>query len=188
MSMGFMAPGDEPLIWRGPMAHKALQQSLLGVEWGELDYLLIDLPPGTGDVHLTLVQTIALTGGLIVSTPQDVGLTISRKTLRMFQKTRVHLLGLVENMSYYACPHCGARDDIFGHGGAKKASEALGVPFLGEIPLDRAVREHADGGVPIVLAEPASPAARAYIEIAGKLAQQVSIRAFETPQLTIVEE
>src|SRR5262249_57878193 len=164
---GFMAPGDEPLIWRGPMAHKALQQSLLGVEWGELDYLLVDLPPGTGDVHLTLVQTIALTGGVIVSTPQDVGLTISRKTLRMFQKTRVHLLGLVENMSYYVCPHCGQHDDIFGHGGAAKTAEALVIPFLGAIPLDRRGGGDPDGGTPTVVAGPAHPPADAYPRVAG---------------------
>jgi ATP-binding protein involved in chromosome partitioning len=188
MSMGFMAPGDQPLIWRGPMAHKALQQTLLGVDWGELDYLMIDLPPGTGDVHLTLVQTVALTGAVIVSTPQDVGLTISRKTLRMFQQTRVPLLGLVENMSYYVCPHCGQRDDIFGHGGAARASAELGLPFLGEIPLLSAIRRLADSGTPIVLAEPGSPASKAYREIAGKLAAQVSIRAFAPPPIALVEE
>jgi ATP-binding protein involved in chromosome partitioning len=188
LSMGFMAPGDQPLIWRGPMAHKALQQTLFGAEWGELDYLLIDLPPGTGDVHLTLVQSVALTGGVIVSTPQDVGLTISRKTLRMFQQTRVHLLGLVENMSFYVCPHCGKHDDIFGHGGAEKTAEALSIPFLGAVPLDRRVREHSDLGTPIVMAEPDHPASVAYRDIAGRLAQQVSIRSFETPQVTIVEE
>jgi ATP-binding protein involved in chromosome partitioning len=188
MSMGFLAPGDQPLIWRGPMAHKALQQMLLGAVWGELDYLLIDLPPGTGDVHLTLVQTVALTGGVIVSTPQDVGLVISKKTLRMFQQTRVHLLGIVENMSYYACPHCGTRDDIFGHGGARRASEELQIPFLGEIPLERRICDASDRGTPIVAAEPDSTAARAYREIAGHLAQQVSIRAYAAPAFTIVEE
>jgi ATP-binding protein involved in chromosome partitioning len=188
MSMGFMAPGDQPLIWRGPMAHKALQQTLLGVDWGELDYLLVDLPPGTGDVHLTLVQTVALTGAVIVSTPQDVGLTISRKTLRMFQQTRVPLLGLVENMSYYVCPHCGQRDDVFGHGGAARASEELGLPFLGEIPLLSSIRKFADSGTPIVMAEPQGPAAKAYREIAGKLAAQVSIRAFAPPPIALVEE
>jgi ATP-binding protein involved in chromosome partitioning len=188
MSMGFMAPGDQPLIWRGPMAHKALQQTLLNTDWGELDYLLIDLPPGTGDVHLTLVQTVALTGAVIVSTPQDVGLTISRKTLRMFQQTRVPILGLVENMSYYVCPHCGERDDIFGHGGTATTSGLLGIPFLGEIPLDSAIREFADRGTPLVLGRPDSPAAKAYRDIAGQLAAQVSIRAFEPALPSIVEE
>ena len=188
MSMGYMSPGDQPLIWRGPMAHKALQQSLLGVNWGELDYLVVDLPPGTGDVHLTLVQTASVTGAVIVSTPQDVGLQISMKTLRMFQQTKVHLLGIVENMSTYVCPHCGARDDLFGHGGAKRAAESLGVPFLGEIPLDAAIRRYSDEGTPVVLAEPESPSGKAFQEIAGKLAQQVSIQTFRRIALTVVEE
>ncbi len=188
MSMGYMSPGDQPLIWRGPMAHKALQQCLLGVNWGELDYLVVDLPPGTGDVHLTLVQTASVTGAVIVSTPQDVGLQISMKTLRMFQQTKVHLLGIVENMSTYVCPHCGARDDLFGHGGAKRAAESLGVPFLGEIPLDAAIRRYSDEGTPVVLSEPESPSGKAFQEIAGKLAQQVSIQTFKRIALTVVEE
>jgi ATP-binding protein involved in chromosome partitioning len=188
MSMGYMAPGDQPLIWRGPMAHQALQQALLGVEWGERDYLLVDLPPGTGDVHLTLVQSTPLTGGVIVTTPQDVGLTISRKTLRMFQQTRVPLLGLVENMSYYICPHCGERDHIFGHGGAEEASRELGVPYLGGIPLEKRIREHSDTGTPVVASEPDSEIAAVYREIAGRLAQQVSIRSFQAPAITLIEE
>jgi len=188
MSMGYLSPGDQPLIWRGPMAHKALQQTLLQTRWGELDYLIVDLPPGTGDVHLTLVQTVPVTGAVIVSTPQDIGLQISMKTLRMFQQTKVHIFGIVENMSYYICPHCGGRDEIFGHGGAFEASGAIGVPFLGEVPLDRAIRVHADDGTPVVLAEPDSVSARAIREMAGKLAQQISIRAFQGVPLTIVEE
>jgi ATP-binding protein involved in chromosome partitioning len=187
MSMGYLS-GEMPLIWRGPMAHKALQQSLLGVNWGELDYLVVDLPPGTGDVHLTLVQTVPVTGAIIVSTPQDVGLQISMKTLRMFQQTKVPLLGIVENMSSYICPHCGGRDDIFGHGGAVRAAEALGVPFLGEIPLDAAIRKHSDSGVPVVLAEPDSASGRAFAEITGRLAQQISIQAFRSIPLTIIED
>jgi ATP-binding protein involved in chromosome partitioning len=188
MSMGYMAPGDQPLIWRGPMAHQALQQTLMGVEWGELDYLIVDLPPGTGDVHLTLVQSAPLTGGVIVTTPQDVGLTISRKTLRMFQQTRVPILGLIENMSYYLCSHCGTREEIFGHGGAARVGQELNIPFLGEIPLEKKIREHADHGTPIVVAEPESDTAAVYREIAGRLAAQVSIRAFESPAISIVEE
>ena len=188
MSMGYLSPGDQPLIWRGPMAHKALQQSLLSVNWGELDYLIVDLPPGTGDVHLTLVQTVPVTGAVIVSTPQDVGLQISMKTLRMFQQTKVPLLGIIENMSYYVCPHCGGRDDVFGHGGAADAATSLGVPFLGEIPLDKAIRRFADEGTPVVIADPESPSGRAMSEIAGKVAQQVSIRAFRHLTLSIVEE
>jgi ATP-binding protein involved in chromosome partitioning len=188
MSMGYMSPGDQPLIWRGPMAHKALQQCLLGVRWGELDYLIVDLPPGTGDVHLTLVQTVPVTGAVIVSTPQDVGLQIAMKTLRMFQQTKVHLFGIIENMSTYICPHCGEEDDIFGHGGVRQAAESLGIPFLGEIPLDRAIRRFSDEGTPVVLATPDAPSAKAFAEIAGRLAQQVSIQAFKHIALTIVEE
>ena len=188
MSMGYLAPGDQPLIWRGPMAHKALQQCLFGVEWGELDYLIVDMPPGTGDVHLTLVQAMALAGGVIVTTPQDVGMTISRKTLRMFQQTRVPILGMVENMSYYRCPHCGQRDEIFGHGTTEAVCSELRVPFLGEIPLERAIRERADAGTPIVAADPESEAAGIYRNLAGKLAAQVSIRSFQNPVIQVVEE
>jgi ATP-binding protein involved in chromosome partitioning len=188
MSMGYLTPGDQPLIWRGPMAHKALQQCLLGVNWGELDYLIVDLPPGTGDVHLTLVQTVPVTGGVIVSTPQDVGLQISMKTLRMLQQTKVPILGIVENMSYYVCPHCGGRDDIFGHGGAEAAAKAMDVPFLGAIPLDPAIRRAADEGTPVVIAEPESLSGKAMSDVAGALARQVSIRAFRNLTLSIVEE
>ncbi len=176
MSMGLLVPGDQPLIWRGPMAHGALQKTLFGVDWGELDYLLVDLPPGTGDVHLTLAQSVPLAGALIVSTPQDVGLTISMKTLRMFQTTKVAILGIVENMSHWTCTHCGERDDIFGYGGARAASASLKVPFLGEIPIDSRIRRHADQGSPIVLAEPSTKAAEAYRQIAGGVAAEVSIR------------
>ncbi|OLD42000.1 MAG: hypothetical protein AUI83_20020, partial [Armatimonadetes bacterium 13_1_40CM_3_65_7] len=128
ISMGLLVKSEQPLIWRGPMAHKALQQCLFDVEWGELDYLMVDLPPGTGDVHLTLAQAVPLTGAVIVTTPQDVGLRISMKTLRMFQQTRVAILGIVENMSYYVCPHCNSQDYIFGHGGGRRAAEQLGLP------------------------------------------------------------
>jgi ATP-binding protein involved in chromosome partitioning len=188
MSMGFMAPGDKPLIWRGPMAHHALQQSLFQTRWGELDYLFVDLPPGTGDVHLTLVQSTPITGAVLVSTPQDVGLTISLKTFRMFQTTNVRMLGLIENMSYHTCTHCGAREEIFGHGGAEAAAKRLEIPFLGAVPLDIHVREGGDLGRPIVAADPASPISAIYRSMAAKLAQQVSIAGFEAPQLAIVED
>jgi ATP-binding protein involved in chromosome partitioning len=188
MSMGYFTPGDQPLIWRGPMAHKALQQGLLSVNWGQLDYLIVDLPPGTGDVHLTLVQTVPVTGGVIVSTPQDVGLQISMKTLRMLQQTKVPILGIVENMSTYVCPHCGGRDDLFGHGGAEEAAKQLDVPFLGAVPLDPAIRRASDEGTPVVIAEPASSSGKAMAAVAGALAQQVSIRAFRHLSLSIVEE
>jgi ATP-binding protein involved in chromosome partitioning len=185
ISMGLLVKSDQPLIWRGPMAHKALQQCLFDVEWGELDYLIVDLPPGTGDVHLTLAQAVPLTGAVIVSTPQDVGLRISMKTLRMFQQTRVPILGIVENMSYYICPHCNSRDHIFGEGGGRRAAEQLNVPFLGEVPLDLAIRTQSDIGKPIVIAQPDAPSARTLREIAEKVAAQVSIRTFEAPLLEV---
>jgi ATP-binding protein involved in chromosome partitioning len=188
MSMGFMAPGDKPLIWRGPMAHQALQQSLFGVTWGDLDYLFVDMPPGTGDVHLTLVQSIAVTGGVLVSTPQDIGLTISLKTFRMFETTKVKMLGLIENMSYHICTHCGQREEIFGHGGAEASSKKLGIPFLGSIPLDQKIRENADAGLPIVAADPSSPISKTYMDIVKKLAAQISMASFQQPAIKIVEE
>ncbi|HOW28130.1 MAG TPA: Mrp/NBP35 family ATP-binding protein [Elusimicrobiota bacterium] len=188
MSMGFIAPGDKPLIWRGPMAHNALQQSLFRVQWGELDYLLVDLPPGTGDIHLTLVQSIPMTGGVIVSTPQDVGLTISMKTFRMFQSTDVRILGLIENMSYHRCPQCGHREEIFGHGTVSSMAHRLQVPFLGAIPLESRVREQADRGVPVVEADPSSPLSQTYFEIADRLAAAVSVAGFDSPPVKNVKE
>ncbi len=185
MSMGLLVKSDQPLIWRGPMAHKALQQCLFDVDWGELDYLIVDLPPGTGDVHLTLAQAVPLTGAVIVSTPQDVGLRISMKTLRMFQQTRVPILGIVENMSYYICPHCNSKDPIFGQGGGSRAAEQLGIPFLGEVPLDIAIRTQSDIGKPIVMAQPDAPSARTLRAIAERVAAQVSIRSFEAPVLEV---
>jgi ATP-binding protein involved in chromosome partitioning len=185
MSMGLLVKSDQPLIWRGPMAHRALQQCLFDVDWGELDYLIVDLPPGTGDVHLTLAQQVPLTGAVIVSTPQDVGLRISLKTLRMFQQTRVPILGIVENMSYYICPHCDSRDYIFGEGGGKRAATELGIPFFGEVPLDVAIRKQSDIGSPIVVAMPDAPSSKVLRDIAQKVAQQVSIRSFEAPVLEV---
>jgi ATP-binding protein involved in chromosome partitioning len=187
ISMGLLVKSDQPLIWRGPMAHKALQQCLFDVEWGELDYLVVDLPPGTGDVHLTLAQAVPLTGAVIVSTPQDVGLRISMKTLRMFQQTRVPILGIVENMSYYICPHCNSQDHIFGHGGGQRAADELSIPFLGEVPLDLAIRTQSDIGRPIVIAQPDAPSARTLKAIAEKVAAQVSIRNYEAPVLPVME-
>ena len=185
ISMGLLVKSEQPLIWRGPMAHKALQQCLFDVDWGELDYLVVDLPPGTGDVHLTLAQAVPLTGAVIVSTPQDVGLRISMKTLRMFQQTRVPILGIIENMSYYICPHCNSQDHIFGHGGGRRAAEQLGIPFFGEVPLDLAIRTQSDIGSPIVLAQPNSPSGRMLREIAERVAAQISIRSYETPVLEV---
>lgn len=178
MSMGYLAEGDKPLIWRGPMAHKALEQCLFDVNWGELDYLLVDLPPGTGDVHLTLAQSTALAGGIIVSTPQDVGLTIARKTLRMFQQTGVRILGILENMSFHVCSHCGNREHLFGNGTVASAAAALDIPYLGEVPLESRVRQASDEGTPVILKEPDSPSAAAFRSVAGKVAQQISVASF----------
>src|ERR1700681_2275290 len=153
MSMAFLNPGDKPLVWRGPMLHSVIQQFLRGVDWGELDYLIIDLPPGTGDVQLTLIQSAPLTGAIVVTTPSEVSLEDARKAILMFQQVRVPVLGLVENMSYLLCPHCNERIDVFSHGGGKKTAEAMGVHFMGELPLDPKVRIGGDSGAPIALHE-----------------------------------
>jgi ATP-binding protein involved in chromosome partitioning len=174
ISMAYFLPKDEAVIWRGPMLHKTIQQFLGEVRWGELDYLIMDLPPGTGDIQLSLSQTIPLTGALIVSTPQDLALAVASKAIAMFQKLNVPILGVVENMSYYVCPHCGKRDDIFGHGGAREAARKLGFPFLGEIPLDPAIRIQSDGGKPVALDE-TTAYGKAFQEVAGALAAQISI-------------
>ncbi len=174
MSMGFLSKGSAPLIWRGPMAHKAIQDSLLRVDWGELDYLLVDMPPGTGDVHLTLVQTVPVTGAVMVSTPQDVGLTISMKTFRLFEQTKVPVLGMIENMSYHLCTHCGERENIFGHGAVRPEAEKVGIPFLGEIPLFQKIREQSDIGIPIVLSD--GPIADIYTAILGRLTAQAALQ------------
>ena len=151
MSMGFLNPGDKPLVWRGPMLHSVIQQFLRNVEWGEVDYLIIDLPPGTGDVQLTLIQTAPLTGSVVVTTPSDVSLEDARKAVHMFQQVRVPILGLVENMSYLKCPHCGERIDVFSYGGGRKTAEMMNVHFLGELPLDPSVRVGGDSGKPVAL-------------------------------------
>jgi ATP-binding protein involved in chromosome partitioning len=176
MSMGFLTNNDDtPLIWRGPMLHSVIQQFLRQVDWGELDYLLIDLPPGTGDVQLSITQTVPLMGAVIVSTPQDVALQDARKAILMFQQVRVEVLGIVENMSFFQCPKCGEQTHIFSHGGGAVTADRFGVPFLGEIPLAVALREGGDAGKPVVAAAPDSPCAVAFVEIAEKVAAQVSI-------------
>jgi ATP-binding protein involved in chromosome partitioning len=149
MSMGFLNPGDKPLVWRGPMLHSVIQQFLRGVDWGELDYLLIDLPPGTGDVALSLIQTAPLSGAVVVTTPSDVSLEDARKAINMFVQVRVPVLGLVENMSYLIAPQSGERIDVFGHGGGKRTAEQMGVPLLGELALDPLVRIGGDSGMPV---------------------------------------
>lgn len=153
MSMGFLNPGDKPLVWRGPMLHSVIQQFLRNVDWGEVDYLIIDLPPGTGDVQLTLIQTAPLTGSIVVTTPSEVSLEDARKAIHMFQQVRVPILGIIENMSYLTCPHCSERIDVFSYGGGKKTADLMNVHFLGELPLDPGVRIGGDSGTPVALAD-----------------------------------
>lgn len=169
ISMGFFVPEDQAVVWRGPMVHTAIQQLFRDVLWGELDYLLIDLPPGTGDAQLTLSQLVSLSGAITVTTPQEVALHDVRKGMMMFEKVNVPLLGIVENMSYFVCGHCGERTEIFAHGGGERAAETLGVPFLGRVPIDPAIREGGDTGRPLVVADPASPQAKAFRDIAGRV-------------------
>ena len=176
VSMGFFLKPDQAVVWRGPMITKMIDQFLGGVEWGELDYLVIDLPPGTGDIQLSLCQKIPLTGSVVVSTPQDVALNVAEKAIIMFNQLKTPVLGLVENMSYFECPHCHEREYIFDTGGAVKASERLGLPYLGGIPLATNIRKMSDNGNPIVIAEPESSSAKAFMEIAKNLAAQISIR------------
>jgi len=176
MSMGFlMEEDDTPVIWRGPMLHSVIQQFIRQVDWGELDYLLIDLPPGTGDVQLSLTQTVPLTGAVVVSTPQDVALQDARKAIQMFRQVDVTVLGIVENMSYFECPKCGEISHIFSHGGGAKTAERYEVPFLGEVPLTAVLREGGDAGKPVVAMTPTAPAAEAFRQIAARTAAQVSI-------------
>ena len=173
MSLGFLMDVDQPVIWRGPMVMKAVEQFLQDVAWGRLDFLLIDLPPGTGDAQLTLTQKIHLSGAVIVTTPQDVALIDARKGLAMFQKVNVPVLGIVENMSYYLCPQCGHREEIFKHGGGERTAKELKVPFLGEIPLDPKVAIGGDAGEPIVAAAPTSAVTEAYLRIAEEISRQL---------------
>src|SRR5688572_10086170 len=173
MSLGLITDADTPVIWRGPMVMKAIDQFLTDVKWGTLDFMIIDLPPGTGDAQLTLTQKAGLTGAVVVTTPQDVALIDARKGLAMFRKVNVPVLGIVENMSYFICRHCGEREEIFGHGGGKKTADMLGVPFLGEVPIDPKVVVGGDSGEPIVVADPASPAAQAFRELARQVVEQL---------------
>ena len=169
ISMGFFVPEETPLTWRGPMIHTAIQQFFRDVLWGDLDYLLIDLPPGTGDAQLSISQLVPLSGAVIVTTPQEVALHDSRKGLFMFQKVNVPLLGIIENMSYYVCGKCGERTEIFSYGGGERAAEKLGIPFLGRIPIDPAIRVGGDSGMPLVIADPNSPQAKAFTAIASAI-------------------
>lgn len=176
MSMGFLVEGDAPVIWRAPLIAKAIQQFLTGTEWGELDYLVVDLPPGTGDAQLTLCQTVPLDGGVIVTTPQEASLGVVRKSLAMFQKVNVPILGLIENMSYFTTP-TGDRIDIFGHGGGRQEALRQGVPFLGEIPIYPEIRLSGDQGIPVVVSAPQGPAGQAFMRIAEALHQRLAAKA-----------
>lgn len=173
MSIGFLVEEDSPMIWRGPMVMSAINQMLREVAWGTLDVLVVDMPPGTGDAQLTLAQNVPLKGAVIVSTPQDLSLIDARRGLAMFRKVNVPVLGIIENMSYFQCPQCGTRSDIFGHGGARHEAEKLGVPFLGEIPLHIAIRTASDSGNPVVESEPDGPHAAIYRAIGGKVREQL---------------
>ncbi len=187
MSMGFLTDEDTPLIWRGPMLHSVIQQFVRQVDWGELDYLLVDLPPGTGDVQLSLTQTVPLMGAVVVTTPQDVALQDARRAILMFRQVRVEILGIIENMSYFQCPHCDQRTEIFSHGGGSETAGKYGVPFLGEIPLDVAIRRGGDQGKPIVLSDANSPVSKAFLQIAGNVAAQVSIANSSNLNTMIIE-
>jgi ATP-binding protein involved in chromosome partitioning len=169
MSIGFLVAEDDAMIWRGPMVMGAIQQLLRDVAWGELDCLVVDMPPGTGDAQLTLAQNVPLAGAVIVSTPQDLALIDARRGIAMFNKVEVPVLGIVENMSYFICPHCGGRSDIFNHGGARREAERDGAPFLGEVPLHMDIREHSDSGRPVVATDPEGPHAKVYRDIASQI-------------------
>jgi ATP-binding protein involved in chromosome partitioning len=173
MSIGFLIEEETPMIWRGPMVMSALTQMLREVEWGTLDIMVVDMPPGTGDAQLTMAQQVPLRGAVIVSTPQDLALIDARRGIAMFRRVNVPVLGIVENMSTFICPQCGTRSDIFGHGGARHEAERLGVPFLGEVPLVMTIRETSDAGLPIVATQPDSPQAATYREIAAKVRDQL---------------
>jgi ATP-binding protein involved in chromosome partitioning len=174
MSIGFLIDEETPMIWRGPMVMSAITQMLREVEWGKLDIMVVDMPPGTGDAQLTMAQQVPLKGAVIVSTPQDLALIDARRGVSMFKRVNVPVLGLVENMSYFLCPHCGERSDIFSHGGAHKEAERLGVPFLGEVPLHMTIREKSDAGLPVVATEPDGPHAKIYRDIAAKVRDQIT--------------
>ena len=174
MSIGFLIDEDQPMIWRGPMVTQALQQLLGETDWGEIDYLMVDMPPGTGDIQLTLSQRVPVSGAVIVTTPQDIALLDARKGLRMFEKVKVPVLGIVENMSLHVCSNCGHQEPIFGTGGGERMAEQYGIPLLGDLPLDIHIREEADAGQPSVVADPDSPAAQAYHGIARRMCARLA--------------
>jgi ATP-binding protein involved in chromosome partitioning len=185
MSIGFLIEEETPMIWRGPMVMSALTQMLREVEWGALDVMVVDMPPGTGDAQLTMAQQVPLKGAVIVSTPQDLALIDARRGIAMFRRVNVPVLGIVENMSTFVCPQCGARSDIFGHGGARREAERLGVPFLGEVPLDIAIREKSDSGSPVVATAPDSAHADYYREIAMRVRDGLAASSRPAPKIVI---
>jgi ATP-binding protein involved in chromosome partitioning len=185
MSIGFLIEEETPMIWRGPMVMSALTQMLREVEWGTLDVMVVDMPPGTGDAQLTMAQQVPLKGAVIVSTPQDLALLDARRGIAMFRRVNVPVLGIVENMSTFVCPHCGARSDIFGHGGARAEAERLGVPFLGEVPLAIDIREKSDAGAPVVASEPDGTHAKIFREIAARVRQGLSVASRPAPKIVI---
>ena len=189
VSMGFMTQDDAPIIWRGPMLHSAMQQFFREVRWTDLDYLIIDMPPGTGDVALSLSQSVPVAGAIVVTTPQQVSLADSRRAIAMYRKLNIPTLGVIENMAFFACPSCEHESDIFGHGGGEKMATDLQVPFLGRLPIYQPIREGSDTGVPLMIGEPQSVAARAFVAAAERAAAQVSIASFKRPTipLTVVQ-
>jgi ATP-binding protein involved in chromosome partitioning len=187
MSIGFLIDEETPMIWRGPMVISALTQMLREVEWGRLDVMVVDMPPGTGDAQLTMAQQVPLKGAVIVSTPQDLALIDARRGVAMFKRVNVPVLGVVENMSYFACPACGARSNIFGHGGARDEAQRLGVPFLGEVPLHMSIREKSDAGLPVVATDPDGPHAQAYCAIAAQVREQLTGSAIRPAPRIVIE-
>jgi ATP-binding protein involved in chromosome partitioning len=187
MSIGFLIDEETPMIWRGPMVISALTQMLREVEWGPLDVMVVDMPPGTGDAQLTMAQQVPLKGAVIVSTPQDLALIDARRGIAMFKRVNVPVLGIVENMSYFLCPECGTRSDIFGHGGARHEAERLGVPFLGEVPLHMTIREKSDSGLPVVATEPDGPHAAIYRDIAARVRDQLKGGAGRAAPKIVIE-
>jgi len=187
MSIGFLIDEETPMIWRGPMVISALTQMLREVEWGTLDVMVVDMPPGTGDAQLTMAQQVPLKGAVIVSTPQDLALIDARRGIAMFKRVNVPVLGVIENMSYFLCPHCGTRSDIFSHGGARHEAERLGVPFLGEVPLHMTIREKSDAGLPVVATEPDGPHAKIYRDIAARVRDQLKGGAGRAAPKIVIE-
>jgi ATP-binding protein involved in chromosome partitioning len=185
ISMGFLTGDDAPIIWRGPMLHGALQQFFREVRWANLDYLVVDLPPGTGDVSLSLSQTVPVAGSILVTTPQLVSLADTRRAIGMFRKLNIPPLGVIENMSYFTCPNCAHEADIFGHGGGEQLAADMKVPFIGRIPIYQPIREGSDAGVPLMISEPDSPAARAFMAAAERTAAQVSIASYNRPTIPL---